>query len=281
MTELSTTSSSGTPEVLDLAFAQRTSHGPRFATGGIVLLVAMVVGQTISPADSGAESYSGVGIATPPVSGSPSTWTSSLSGTSAYARIYESGAPPYDASPATSGHGRVLRSDPAEELRELTGLPVESLARLVGVSRVAYHDWLRGRPITLSRERNLLRILSVVREASSRGDSAAVRQWLLEPVKGTSLSPYDLLASRRTDEALGLTYLIDRQSAVRERSALEDEIESQLGIPFNRGARVASRGWSRVPMPAYLRERNLERGWRDQELNPQLIPHVQCTEHDA
>ena len=87
------------------------------------------------------------------------------------------------------------------ELRQVSGLTWQHLARLFGVDRRAVHFWASGRPLSDSNAEHLARILSFIRSVD-RGDPARTREWLLAPSSSGEL-PLDLLASKRYGEVLG------------------------------------------------------------------------------
>ena len=84
------------------------------------------------------------------------------------------------------------------ELRQISGLTWQHLARLFGVDRRAVHFWASGRPLSDSNAEHLARVLAFLRFVD-RGDPARMRQWLLAPSPDGELA-LDLLASRRYEE---------------------------------------------------------------------------------
>lgn len=88
------------------------------------------------------------------------------------------------------------------ELRRLTGLTWDQLARLFNVSRRSLHFWASGKPMAPGNEEHLQRILSVVRKID-RGTSSANRGLLLAAQGDGSLA-FDLLAVGAYDQALTL-----------------------------------------------------------------------------
>lgn len=88
------------------------------------------------------------------------------------------------------------------ELRRLTGLTWEQLARLFNVSRRSLHFWASGKPMTPGNEEHLQRILSVVRRID-RGTSSANRGLLLAAQEDGSLA-FDLLAGGAYEQVLTL-----------------------------------------------------------------------------
>jgi DNA-binding transcriptional regulator YiaG len=79
------------------------------------------------------------------------------------------------------------------ELRRVSGLTWEQLARLFSVSRRALHFWASGRAMTPSNEEHLQRLLAVVRKID-RG-SASENRGLLLGVREDGSLPFDLLAA--------------------------------------------------------------------------------------
>jgi len=88
------------------------------------------------------------------------------------------------------------------ELRRLSGLTWEQLAHLFNVSRRSVHFWASGKPMALSNEEHLRRLLTVVRKVD-RGSARANRAVLLGASEG-GISPLDLLAAREYERVLSL-----------------------------------------------------------------------------
>ena len=89
-------------------------------------------------------------------------------------------------------------SDAIAELRRTSGLTWDQLGRLFGVSRRSVHFWASGKPMNAANEQHLLQVLDVVRRAD-RGDARSNRAVLFEVSENGT--PFDLLASKRFDEA--------------------------------------------------------------------------------
>lgn len=77
------------------------------------------------------------------------------------------------------------------ELRRLSGLTWDQLARMFNVSRRSLHFWASGKPMTPSNEENLHRVLAVLRKID-RGSASANRTALLGVREDGSI-PFDLL----------------------------------------------------------------------------------------
>jgi len=85
----------------------------------------------------------------------------------------------------------------AERLREISGLKVERLAEIFGVSRTTYYKWMSGSPLHDVHREQLLEVLSLVEEAVQRlGSPDATNTWLLTPVSPGGKNPIDYLATR-------------------------------------------------------------------------------------
>ena len=103
----------------------------------------------------------------------------------------------------SAGPAAMVRTEHATavlELRSLSGLSWEQLARLFGVSRRAAHLWAAGKPMSAANEEHLYRCLAVLRRAD-RGGSAFNRAALFRANRDGA-SPFDLLAGRTYDVAL-------------------------------------------------------------------------------
>jgi DNA-binding transcriptional regulator YiaG len=89
---------------------------------------------------------------------------------------------------------------PIAELRRLSGLTWDQLARLLGVSRRTLHFWVSGKPMTPINEERLARLLLVVQRLD-QGSSAETRALLFSDAHGELL--FDLLSEGRYEDALG------------------------------------------------------------------------------
>lgn len=102
----------------------------------------------------------------------------------------------------TSAGGTAMRvAVPAAqiaELRRLSGLTWDQLARTFDLSRRALHYWASGRPSTPANEERLQRMLAVVRRID-RGSGVATREALLA-AGGDGRIALDLLAAGEFDE---------------------------------------------------------------------------------
>jgi len=252
--------------VLDLGLSQKSGSKWLRPTGGFIIAAAFFFQQFTPTVTDAMSSTSGSNRSFESRHLPPTTWSSSLSGTTAYARLFDSPSLRVEVAAASRGPATaapLASSNPADELREISGLPVEALADLVGVTRTSFHDWLRGRPITLQHERDLLQALAVLKVAGRTKGQTSVRRWLLEPVAGKT-TPFDLLRSRDYDTALGLALRVQPAGPATSRSALAASVEELSGVAFNRMPRVASR-WPNTIQPAYKASRALDRGWKELE----------------
>ncbi len=94
---------------------------------------------------------------------------------------------------------RAAHASAVLELRSVSGLSWEQLARLFGVSRRAAHLWAAGNQMSAANEEHLYRCLAVLRRAD-RGGSAFNRAALFR-ANQDAVSPFDLLAGRKYDLA--------------------------------------------------------------------------------
>lgn len=88
------------------------------------------------------------------------------------------------------------------ELRSLSGLTWEQLARLMGVSRRSLHLWASGKPMAATNEEKLARVLAILKQLD-RGAAAANRAWLLAPSSEGQL-PFDLLKAGAYSQVIAL-----------------------------------------------------------------------------
>ena len=99
------------------------------------------------------------------------------------------------------------------ELRMLTGLTWDQLARMFGVGRRSLHFWASGERLSKANEERLGKILALVR-LIDRGSPSLNRSALLG-ASGGGVIPFDLLVEERFDEvlqALGTTARVTRPS---------------------------------------------------------------------
>jgi len=106
----------------------------------------------------------------------------------------EAGRLPFAPEPLDSGTA-VL------ELRRLTGLTWDQLARLLGVARRSLHFWASGKPLNARNEEQVYRTLDTVRSID-RGSAAENRALLLRECGGRV--PFDLLAGQQYGEVVEL-----------------------------------------------------------------------------
>ncbi|MCU0692925.1 MAG: hypothetical protein MUF54_16115 [Polyangiaceae bacterium] len=106
----------------------------------------------------------------------------------------------------TTAGAVVLSARPAGatigELRRLSGLTWDQLARVFNVSRRALHFWASGKPMAPSNEEHLQRALAVMRRID-RGSASANRTALLGVREDGSI-PFDLLAAGDYERILSL-----------------------------------------------------------------------------
>jgi transcriptional regulator with XRE-family HTH domain len=88
------------------------------------------------------------------------------------------------------------------ELRRLSGLTWDQLARLFNVSRRALHFWASGKPMAPGNEEHLQRLLGVIRKID-RGTASANRTLLLT-AREDGTFPFDILAIGAYERALAI-----------------------------------------------------------------------------
>jgi hypothetical protein len=110
-------------------------------------------------------------------------------------------------------------------VREISGLPVDTLADLVGVSRVAYHKWLASGGVKPENVAQLTKLLDAFQ--TLRNLHVPDLRVFLESV-GPSGKPLDLLASGDIHAVIGLALRSSSQSRVP--STLSDEAHQTSGL---------------------------------------------------
>jgi DNA-binding transcriptional regulator YiaG len=123
--------------------------------------------------------------------------------------------PPPQTNAGATPIGAPSSSTVLTELRRLSGLSWDQLARVLGVSRRALHFWASGKRMASSNEEHLQRVLAVLR-AIDRGSSSANRTALLGALDGDTLVA-DVLANREYERAVSLA---SRLSAPSRRAKL-------------------------------------------------------------
>lgn len=126
----------------------------------------------------------------------------------------------------------------AQRLREISGLTIEQVASIFGVSRVTLHKWLEGSQLSDRHREHLLEVLPLVEETLQRtGSPNALSTWLLTPVSPGGKKPIEYLSSRQYNTFRG--FLL-RQGAGRHllhpplslgityRKRPQEEIEDEL-----------------------------------------------------
>jgi transcriptional regulator with XRE-family HTH domain len=86
-------------------------------------------------------------------------------------------------------------------LREMSGLPVETLASLAHVSRNAYYKWLDGKGVSDEHAKRLTELLDAFRTIRDLC-GPALKEFLEAP--GPAGRPVDLLAADKSDVVIGL-----------------------------------------------------------------------------
>jgi len=113
---------------------------------------------------------------------------------------------------------------PANELRLISGLSPGLLARLFGVSRATFYNWMEGATPRDARFQHLVDVLSHMKDAQRRlPPTIDLAVWLRTPVSPGGRTPLDLLEQKRFATFRGLL--------VRARSA-ETAPPLPLPLPF-------------------------------------------------
>jgi DNA-binding transcriptional regulator YiaG len=137
-------------------------------------------------------------------------------------------APPQTTSGARAA-GAPSEARALSELRRLSGLSWEQLARILGVTRRTLHFWASGKAMARSNEEHLQRVLAVVRSID-HGATAANRSVLLESLEDR-MNAVDLLAVRDYERAASVTA---RLSAMARASRAPSAPEALVGALHDR-----------------------------------------------
>lgn len=115
------------------------------------------------------------------------------------------------------------------ELKHLSGLTWEQLAKIFNVSRRSLHFWASGKPLSPFNEEHLRRLLGTIRYIN-RGSSDINRSALLQPQQG-SVIPLDLLIAGKYEE---VKRLLGEGKAVEKpklKPLSPDSMASRLPLP--------------------------------------------------
>jgi transcriptional regulator with XRE-family HTH domain len=127
----------------------------------------------------------------------------------------------------------------ARRLREISGLTVEQLADIFGVSRTTYHKWMDNSSLSERHKQHLLEVFPLIEYALQRlGSTSALNTWLLTPVTAGGKKPIEYLSSRQYNTFRGfLLHQGNDQNLLRPpiplkypylerpREEVEDELE--------------------------------------------------------
>lgn len=113
--------------------------------------------------------------------------------------------PQHEAEVTTTPSVESASADLIAELRRVSGLSWQHLARLFGVDRRSIHFWASGRTMSDGNAEHLARVVALLRQLD-RGDPARTREWLLAPSAGGEL-PLDLLTQKRYAEVAAPTHV--------------------------------------------------------------------------
>lgn len=146
------------------------------------------------------------------------------------------------------------------ELRRLSGLTWDQLARLFEVDRRSLHHWGSGQPLSRKNEERLHRLLAVVRYID-RGAADLNRQALLQPTANNAL-PFDLLVQGKDQEVKAILgqgpgrRIIQRKPLSPEEQALHRPAFKPVELLDARHdpVHVKMKG-SRVPRVARIRKK--------------------------
>ncbi len=112
----------------------------------------------------------------------------------------------HDTVEQTTAGASVAAAQPAGaaigEVRRLSGLTWDQLARMFGVSRRSLHCWASGKPMASGNEEHLQRVRAVLR-MSDRGTASANRSALLA-IREDATMAFDLLANGDDQRALSM-----------------------------------------------------------------------------
>lgn len=174
-----------------------------------------------------------------------------------------------------SGPGKVDKNEELQQntlpqmVREISGLPVEILADLVGVSRAAYHKWLASGGVKPEHVAQLTRLFTTFQ--TLRNLHIPDLRGFLESV-GPSGKPLDLLASGDTHAVIGLA--LRSWSQPKASSTLSEEAHQISGL----------RGWVHPAKKLNWNTPQLTGAEREDALDllsPRPLPDEVLINHDS
>jgi hypothetical protein len=117
-------------------------------------------------------------------------------------------------------------AEAAARIRELSGLETEKLATLLGVTRTAFYDWLRGVRPRGKRRDHLFQVAHLVEDAARRlGEPRAVAAWLMTPSQASNRVPFELAREHQYDLARSLLTRKTRATLPRRARTTLDRAE--------------------------------------------------------
>jgi transcriptional regulator with XRE-family HTH domain len=141
----------------------------------------------------------------------------------------------------------IRSANPAERLRAASGLDVEQLANIFGISRTTYHKWINGSSTPHRKRReHLLEVLSLVEKAAQRlGSQSALSNWLLSPLSVTGKKPVEYLSMQRYAEFRGFLLQVRTGQEVFRPSTLSNRAKRELSADEVEEAseRLRPRAW--------------------------------------
>jgi DNA-binding transcriptional regulator YiaG len=131
--------------------------------------------------------------------------TLSIPGTTSLERSAEQEQVPFPQDQTNSGVRTPELQSPSSalmELRRISGLTWDQLARLFGVTRRSLHFWVSGKSLNPANEERLHKLLAMVRKLN-RGSARKNRSLLLS-VREDGVIPYDLLIEGQYEKVFSL-----------------------------------------------------------------------------
>jgi DNA-binding transcriptional regulator YiaG len=128
-------------------------------------------------------------------------------------------------------HRLTLGADLIGKIRQETGLTLELIAPLLGVSRRTIQSWKAGGEISLKNEERLRELAEAIGRLPS-GSPGETKNLLLERIPG-SIRIYDLLAERRFGDAIARAHRLEKPEPIYSDPSIvyqHPSIGSQLAI---------------------------------------------------
>lgn len=111
-------------------------------------------------------------------------------------------------------------------VRRISGLTLDEISDVFGVTRRSLHHWMNGRPVAASNERIVREVAAAMRHMDF-GDQSQTRRFLLTPDE-RGLTPLDLIKQGNVAQAIALT---EKKSLARPTVGISEHARKARSAP--------------------------------------------------